>query len=144
MHFLRFNNNLFTFAESKRLGGYLFICLQDKSIFLAQRPPKDNDPNVWEGLGGHINKGESIEAGAKREVIEEGGSFPDCKITKTVVNHKDDGVTYTLFIANLSPEQKNNWKYKINHEHQDAKWFHKLPEDTHPELKKELISLAKP
>jgi len=143
VQFIRFKNDLFIYAEAKKLAGYLFVCIEDKTIFLAQRGKNEtSDPNLWEGLGGHVEKGESIEQAAKREVIEEGGSFPKCNVIKSVVNKKNDDVEYTLFIANLTAAQKKNWKPKLNKEHQDAKWFSKLPNDTHPELIKELELLV--
>jgi len=142
--FIKYRYSKIILAESKRLAGYLFICIEDKTIFLAQRSKTGNDPNLWEGLGGHLDKGETTEDAAIREVTEEAGSFPGCKIIKTIVNLKNDGTEYTLYLANLTSEQKKNWKPIINIEHQDAKWFSKLPKDNvHPELIKELISLMK-
>lgn len=131
-------------AESKKYAGYLFVCLEDSTIFLAQRSKKDdNMPGKFEGFGGNLEFEESVEDGAKRETIEEAGSFPKIKrILKKVISDTPNGGTYTMFIAELTAEEKAKWKVKLSKEHEDSGWFDKLPSAIHPALYKELKELA--
>jgi 8-oxo-dGTP pyrophosphatase MutT (NUDIX family) len=129
-----------SFAENKRFAGFLFVCFEDGTIFLAKRA--DEPVGTWEGLGGHLDAGETEKEAARRETIEEGGSMPKINgIIKTVVSKTENGGTYTLYIAELTSKEKEKWKPVLNHEHSHAAWFSKLPDDTHPALIKELKSL---
>lgn len=141
MHFVKIRNNKIIFAEANKFAGYLFVCFDDNTIFLAKRSKLESDPDLWEGLGGHLDANETTEQAAKREVTEEAGSMPECIVIKTIVNKKENSI-YTMYIAKLTADQKKNWKPKINKEHQDMKWLSKLPEPLHPELKKELSMLV--
>ncbi len=80
----------------------------------------------WQNVTGKIDKGESYEEGALREVIEETGLKPewvihfiDLKLSHEFIDQRDRDVhenSYLLIVDHL-------YKVKIDtHEHQDHRW----------------------
>lgn len=121
--------------DPNRAAGFLFVCLDDRSVFLGKRSRHVSEPGVWSTFGGGAKKDETDLEAAKREVIEEAGSMPKIKrILAKTVNHKPNEFTYTTFVAEVSEEEKNNWKPKLNFETESAQWFKELPDNLHPGL----------
>jgi 8-oxo-dGTP diphosphatase len=51
----------------------IFIFREDKVLLLKGRPDKKIWSGMYNGLGGHIESGEDVLAGAQRELLEESG-----------------------------------------------------------------------
>ena len=131
-----------TCAKSNDSGaGFVFVCLEDKTILLAKRSKFVDHPGVWAGFGGGIEPGETPMEAAIREVTEEAGSFPEIKQILTSTTRKENNFEYTTFIADISLEEKKQWRLVLNKEMDNAKWFSKLPEDLHPGLRWTLAQL---
>lgn len=127
--------------DLSKAAGFLFVCPEDRTIFLALRGPNGDNPNTWATVGGSLVKGESFIDGAMREVKEEMGSVPE--IDK-IIKHYDSKSTnfiYRTYLATIS--NKNNWHPKLDHENSDAKWFgiNELPDNLHPGFRKSLKHL---
>jgi len=54
-------------------AGVLIICRSTGKILVAMRGEQVNEPNTWGIFGGKMDKGETPEESAKRELIEESG-----------------------------------------------------------------------
>jgi len=117
-------------------AGILFICSEDNTCLLALRSSGVNEPGTWGVPGGAIEKGESPEIGAEREVKEEFGSLPSSfeEVTRTKFK-SDNDFEYTTFIYDISKDEKRNWskRIKLNWENDQFKWFDfsTLPSNLH-------------
>ena len=70
--------NLQTFKEfvdrPDNLGaGALIIARDTGRILLGLRGKRTNDPGVWGNQGGHVDSGERVHDGLRREIREESG-----------------------------------------------------------------------
>jgi len=123
--------------KSNKAAGFLFFCPEDNSIFLMKRSEKVSEPGVWSIPGGGVEKGETFLDAAKREVEEEAGSIPEFLhiINNTLFQLND--FQYKTFVAEMSKEQKDSWKPKLNFEHDEYKWFdlNDLPNKLHHGVK---------
>ena len=54
-----------------------FITYQDKVLLIKGAPDKKIWANYYNGIGGHIERGEDVLSSAKREIFEESGLKPD-------------------------------------------------------------------
>ena len=104
------------------------ILNKDNSLLLYKRRNED----YWELPGGIVNKGESLENGLNREVLEEVGSsikskklfdvgeflYPDFEFD----NHQKHNVRFVVisYMASLTSTPKVN-----SSEHKELKWFKK-------------------
>src|SRR5574341_1428884 len=50
-----------------------FVTLGDEMLLLKGAPTKKIWPGKYNGLGGHVERGESVNAAARREIREEAG-----------------------------------------------------------------------
>ena len=66
----------------------LCYIVQDHSVLMLQRNRKKNDPNEgkWIGIGGHLEKNESPEDCARREVFEESGIVMNSEKLRGIVS----------------------------------------------------------
>ena len=102
--------------------------LNDNDDYLIVKRGNDDQkyPGMWEFPGGHLEKGELLLDGLKRELFEEIGvlEFSDPKI----INYSDeidgDGI-YNLEIDFLIKVDKNNINIRLSNEHIDYKWVDK-------------------
>ena len=124
----------YALAAEKQAAGFVFVCLEDRTILLAKRSQNSSEPGTWAGLGGTLNPGEDAKEGAIREVEEEAGSMPEIKRILKKVDIKRPGLVFTTFIAELSLDEKRRWKPKLNFEHDTILWTRKLPDNIHKGL----------
>ena len=117
-------------------AGILFIYTKENSILLLRRSQLSSDAGLWDLPGGHLNEDENASTGAYREVIEELGTAPNGKAID-MIKSSGQGWEYTIFVVDLSVDQKDNWIIKLNNEHDKYKWFQTsfLPKNLHSTIK---------
>src|ERR687892_1650474 len=76
----------------------IFLRRGDSYLLLKGAPTKRLWPNKYNGLGGHVEKGENILSAAKRELLEETGLTVDLWLCGTViVDAGEMGICLFLF-----------------------------------------------
>ena len=76
----------------------VFLRRGDSYLLLKGAPTKRLWPNKYNGLGGHVERGENIFASAKRELLEESGLSADIWLCGTVmVDASEMGICMFLF-----------------------------------------------
>ena len=101
--------------------------LKDNDEFLVVKRSLDDNlyPGAWEFPGGHLENGETLYDGLKRELYEEIGFNYDFK--PIITNYSDD-VENNIhnieidFIINVDKQQVN---VILSNEHCDYKWVNK-------------------
>lgn len=137
----------------RKASGFLFICKEDNTIFLAKRSPATG--GGWSGIGGAVAQAgegwfDSIHDmpdpsnqefwnSAVREVKEELGSVPNIQSIIGETVFRDNDFTYKTFICNITKKEKNRWTNSLTikpDEHSDVRWFNtfNLPANQHPGL----------
>lgn len=105
--------------------------LRDKDLFLiVKRNENDNlYPGVWEFPGGHLEDGETIKEGLKRELLEEIGYTDEFnpRITHYYdeIKSKNGELIYNLEIDFIINVDKSNLEIKLSNEHSEYKWVTK-------------------
>ena len=101
--------------------------LKCKNKFLAVKRTLDDDmfPGAWEFPGGHLEEGETLKEGLKRELREEIGF--DSDFDARIVGYDDKVKKDTLHIEFnfLIEVNKKDIKVKLSNEHIDYKWLKK-------------------
>ena len=105
--------------------------LRDKDLFLiVKRNENDNlYPGVWEFPGGHLEDGETIKEGLKRELLEEIGFTDEFNPIIThyydEIKSKNGELIYNLEIDFIINVDKSNLEIKLSNEHSEYKWVTK-------------------
>lgn len=105
--------------------------LRDKDLFLiVKRNENDNlYPGAWEFPGGHLEDGETIKEGLKRELLEEIG-FTD-EFNPRITHYYDEiksknvELIYNLEIDFIINVDRSNLEIKLSNEHSEYKWVTK-------------------
>ena len=101
--------------------------LKDNDELLVVKRSEDDDlyPGAWEFPGGHLEEGETLKDGLKRELNEEIGFDSDFE---PIITHYYDEVKNNIhdleidFIINVDKENVN---VVLSNEHCDYKWVTK-------------------
>lgn len=105
--------------------------LRDKDLFLVVKRNENDDlyPGVWEFPGGHLEEGETLKDGLKRELMEEIGFVKDFNPIIThyfdEVKEKNNELIHDLEIDFIINVDKSKVNVKLSEEHSDYKWVTK-------------------
>ena len=105
--------------------------LRDKDLFLiVKRNENDNlYPGVWEFPGGHLEDGETIKEGLKRELLEETGFTDEFNPIIThyydEIKSKNGKLIYNLEIDFIINVDRSKLEIKLSDEHSEYKWVTK-------------------
>lgn len=105
--------------------------LRDNDLFLVVKRNENDDlyPGVWEFPGGHLEDGETLKDGLKRELMEEIGYTEDFNPIIThyfdEVKEKNDELIHNLEIDFIVNVDKSKINVKLSEEHSDYKWVTK-------------------
>lgn len=77
----------------------IFLTCQEKVLLLKGGPDKRLWSGLYNGIGGHIEKGEDVLSAAQRELTEETGiEFPDLWLCGTVMVDTGENIGIGIFI----------------------------------------------
>lgn len=105
--------------------------LRDKDLFLAVKRNENDDlfPGVWEFPGGHLETGETLKEGLKRELKEEIDFTDDFEPIIThyydEVKEKNGKLIHELEIDFFINVDSTKINVKLSNEHCDYKWLTK-------------------
>jgi len=97
----------------------IFSTREDKLLLIKGSPEKKIWPNLYNGIGGHVERGESIFSAAKREFLEETGlklKHPKLRAVVTIDTDHQTGIGLFVFCGTAgegalvtSPEGTLEW-----------------------------------
>ena len=105
--------------------------LKDNDEFLIVKRSEDDDlfPGAWEFPGGHLEDGETIKIGLKRELHEEIGFNEEFEPIIThyydEIKNKNGELIHKLEIDFIINVNKNKVNVSLSNEHIDYKWVNK-------------------
>ncbi len=105
--------------------------LKDKDLFLVVKRNENDDlyPGAWEFPGGHLEEGETLKMGLKRELEEEIGYFNEFEPIIThyydEVKNRNGELVHELEIDFIINVDKEKVDIKLSNEHCDYKWVTK-------------------
>lgn len=105
--------------------------LRDNDLFLVVKRNENDDlyPGAWEFPGGHLEEGETLKDGLKRELMEEIGYTEDFNPIIThyfdEVKEKNNELIHDLEIDFIVNVDKSKVNVKLSEEHSDYKWVSK-------------------
>lgn len=105
--------------------------LKDDDLLLVVKRSEDDDlyPGAWEFPGGHLEAGETLKSGLKRELFEEIGFDRDFEPVIThyydEIKEKTGELVHNLEIDFIIKVNKDEIDIKLSNEHCDYKWVTK-------------------
>ena len=105
--------------------------LKDNDEFLVVKRSENDDlyPGAWEFPGGHLEKGETLKEGLKRELFEEIGFNLEFEPIIThyydEVKNKNNELIHDLEIDFIINVNKSDVNVALSEEHCDYKWVKK-------------------
>ncbi len=108
--------------------------LRDNDLFLIVKRNENDElyPGAWEFPGGHLEPGETIKEGLKRELYEEIGL--DINFNPIITHYSDEmkvkngKIIYDLEIDFIINVNRNDINIKLSNEHSDYSWVTKESE----------------
>jgi 8-oxo-dGTP pyrophosphatase MutT (NUDIX family) len=116
-------------------AGALIFSTDTGRVLVVKRSSSCDSPNTWCCGGGGVEKGETIQQGLKRELMEELGFTDPIKLIHYHRSESPDFV-YHNHIGVIDEE----FEPKLNSEHTEYKWCNpdQLPEPLHPKFAESL------
>ena len=105
--------------------------LKDEDLYLVVKRNENDDlyPGAWEFPGGHLEEGETLKDGLKRELKEEIGFEKEINPIIThyydEVKEKNNELVHDLEIDFIVNVKKDEIEIKLSEEHCDYKWVTK-------------------
>ena len=105
--------------------------LKDEDLYLVVKRNENDDlyPGAWEFPGGHLEEGETLKDGLKRELKEEIGFEKEINPIIThyydEVKEKNNELVHNLEIDFIVNVKKDEIEIKLSEEHCDYKWVTK-------------------
>lgn len=114
-----------------KAAGYLFVSLATKNLLVILRSPIVVQPNLWCGVGGKIEEGETPAEAALRESGEEIGFNGECETIPLYV-HQSEGLVFHNFLGVV----KQEFQPQLNWESSGWAWVgrDRIPTPVHPGL----------
>ncbi len=117
--------------------------IKDNDEFLIVKRNENDElyPGAWEFPGGHLEDGETLKEGLKRELFEEIGF--DLEFDPIITHYYDEvknGI-YNLEIDFIINVKKNDLNIKLSNEHSEYKWVDKKSELLDDFIKEKLINV---
>jgi 8-oxo-dGTP diphosphatase len=105
----------------------IFVTCQDMVLLIRGNPQKRLWANLYNGIGGHVERGESIVESARRELIEETGiSLPGLRLVGviSVDSGENPGVGIFVLRGELDVEDMNTVKPTQATDEGNLEWAH--------------------
>jgi 8-oxo-dGTP pyrophosphatase MutT (NUDIX family) len=124
--------------ETGQGAGALFYAQDTGRLLFVKRSEYCDHPNVWCGLGGGIENGETHEEAIRREVWEEAGYQSNDPL---IHMHSDQQGSFVFH--NYWAITPHEFEPVLNDEHNDYCWSNELVEPLHPGLERSIAEFEK-